>query len=52
MTWHSQYTRAPAVWPAVAQIGHRSGDGRIASCSADIAPTTSRSRRAYWGHMS
>ena len=40
----SQNTRWQAVWPTVAQIGHRSGDGWIASCSSVIAATTSRRR--------
>ena len=36
---------------AVAQIGHRSGDGFVASCCSVIAATTSRRRRSYSGHM-
>ncbi len=51
MTSHSQYGRIAAVCPTVAQIGHRSGDGRMASCLSVMAPTTSRSRRLYCGHM-
>ena len=47
----SQNTRWQAVWPMVAHIGHRSGDGRIASCSSVSAATTSRKRRSYSGHM-
>ncbi|MEO6349095.1 MAG: hypothetical protein ABIP53_00395 [Candidatus Limnocylindrales bacterium] len=43
----SQNTRWQAVWPTVAQIGHRSGAGVIASCSSVKAATTSRRRRLY-----
>lgn len=47
----SQKTRWQAVWPTVAQMGHRSGDGLVASCSSVIAATTTRKRRSYSGHM-
>jgi len=40
MTSQSQYTRAPAVWPTVAQIGHRS-----APAASPRAEGHSRDRR-------
>ena len=56
MTVHSQKTRVPAVWPAIAQMGQLalevgSPEGaRKASCSGDMAPRASVTRSLYNRH--
>jgi ribosome-associated heat shock protein Hsp15 len=47
----SQNTRWHAAWPRVTHSGHRSADGRSASCSGVIVATTSRRRRLTFGHV-